>query len=159
MLIILNGIKLSLTLICQGEELDMSNEYVLQKKTLGGWSYVTWYTDVNEALRNLKAAVADGYSGYSWRVVELKVIEEVLNKDELEALPTEKEEAVEPVKSGWGKPTGAAWGVPAPKAEHGLAGKVWLANRELKEKRRVDPSEVEVMMAQGWFKAGPRTVL
>lgn len=60
---------------------------------------------------------------------------------------------------GWGKPT-AGWGSPAaPKSEHGLAGKVWLANRELKEKKRVDPSQVDAMMAQGWFRAGPRTVL
>lgn len=51
------------------------------------------------------------------------------------------------------------WGNVAPKSEHGLAGKVWLANRELKEKKRVDPSQVDDMMDQGWFRAGPRTQL
>ena len=68
---------------------------------------------------------------------------------------------------GWGKPT-AGWGKAsvneglntfAKISGHGLAGKVWLANRELKEKKRVDPSQVNAMMAQGWFRAGPRTVL
>ena len=59
---------------------------------------------------------------------------------------------------GWGSPT-AGWGKAASKSDHSLAGKVWLANRELKEKKRVDPSQVDAMMAQGWFKAGPRTVL
>lgn len=71
---------------------------------------------------------------------------------------------------GWGKPvkplTENGWrdtpsfsSTPSINKNHGLAGKVWLANRELKEKKRVDPSQVEAMMAQGWFKAGPRTVL
>lgn len=59
---------------------------------------------------------------------------------------------------GWGKPT-SSWGDATPKSDHGLAGKIWLANRELKEKKRVDPAEVDAMIAKGWFKAGPRTVL
>ena len=76
---------------------------------------------------------------------------------------------------GWGSPA-TGWGKVDPadgyakenrldgppklsKSTHGLAGKVWLANRELKEKKRVDPSQVDAMMAQGWFKAGPRTQL
>jgi transposase len=68
---------------------------------------------------------------------------------------------------GWGKPA-AGWGKAsvneglntfAKTSNHGLTGKVWLANRELKEKKRVDPSQVDAMMAQGWFRAGPRTVL
>lgn len=73
-------------------------------------------------------------------------------------------------KPSWGTPNG--WGSKpsvneglntaakiSQSSEHSLAGKVWLANRELGQKKRVDPAEVDAMMKQGWFRAGPRTQL
>jgi hypothetical protein len=40
-----------------------------------------------------------------------------------------------------------------------LVGKVWMGNKETKEKIRVDPSEVGKYLNMGFIKAGPRTQL
>lgn len=73
-----------------------------------------------------------------------------LDDDEVDSKPYKQDE-------GWGGVSSNDWGK-AP-STHGLAGKVWLVNKTLKEKKRVDPSEVAGMMANGWERGGPRTVV
>lgn len=134
-------------------------EYVIQKRGLAVWQYVTWYSDKEQALENFRKLQAG--QGYSYRLVELQVIEQSLLEGEREDIPPSVE-AVEAVKSsGWSVPS-SDWGTPAPKtsnSEHGMVGKVWLGNPVTKEKKRVEPSLVDAMMKDGWIKAGPRTVL
>jgi hypothetical protein len=83
----------------------MSNEYWLQKKTLGGWSHVTWYAIKEEAKLNFDR-VSAGDSGYSWRLVKIEVIEQKLLDEVIE---------VEPLKDdGWklseGTKAAIGWG-------------------------------------------------
>ena len=40
-----------------------------------------------------------------------------------------------------------------------FVGKVWVANRQTKQIRRVTTQEADIMLSQGWVKAGPRTKL
>lgn len=131
-------------------------EYHLQKRTLAMWSYVTWYETEEEAKKNFDRAIAS-QTGYSWRYVKVETIEEHINGGEIELQPDSDETPVEAPKDEWSK--NSDWSTPAPKSSHGLAGKVWMAHRELRQKKRVDPAEVDAMTAQGWFKAGPRTVV
>lgn len=152
----------------------MPTEYVLQKKVLGGWSYVTWYgeNELDKAQRSFDS-VTKGDTGYSWRLVKLETLTEKLLNDPIPVMQDE-EETVEPRKTSWGtvipNPKKAVepsnWGkppsfssTPSDNKDHGMIGKVWLGNPTTKEKKRVDPSMVDDMMAQGWIKAGPRTVL
>lgn len=136
----------------------MPTEYVIQKRGLAVWQYVTWYSDKEQALENFRRLKAG--EGYSYRLVELNVLEQALLEGEREDVPPQVE-AVEAVKSsGWG----GSWGnsddeiKPSGKGAH-LVGRVWVANKELKQKKRVEPHEVDALLAQGWFKAGPRTVI
>lgn len=62
-------------------------EYWLQKKTIGGWSHVTYYTDVEQAKINYKSA-SEGNSGYSWRLVSVEVIECKMLEDVVEVKMT-----------------------------------------------------------------------
>ncbi len=137
----------------------MPTEYVIQKRGLQVWQYVTWYSDKEQALENFRKLKAG--EGYSYRLVALEVLDQSLLEGEFKDVPPNVE-AVEAVKSsGWGngwttnkdeeiKPTG--------KGVH-LVGRIWMANKTLKQKRRVEPSEVDGLLAQGWFKAGPRTII
>jgi len=152
----------------------MSTEYWLQKKAFNSWSHVTWYPTEEEAKKNFDRVAVEG-NGYSWRWVKVEVIEERLLQGERPVLRPESEDEeiklgptnIKPnvVQSDLGKPTGNWTGynggeaVLATRSEHGMVGKVWLGNPTTKEKKRVDPSLVADMMAQGWVKAGPRTVL
>lgn len=139
----------------------MPTEYVIQKRDLQVWQYVTWYKDKEQALENFRKLQAG--HGYSYRLVELTVLDQALLEGEREDVPPQVE-GVEAVKSsGWSgswsptafrdneiKPTG--------KGAH-LVGRIWMANKALKQKRRVEPHEVEALTAEGWFKAGPRTIV
>lgn len=138
-------------------------EYLLQKRTLSMWSYVTTYYDLAQAKANFNKVREN--SGYSWRIVELKVIEEKLNEGEtdLEETPEPSELPTDEIKPSWGSPAASDWRKSACeasiKSEHGMVGKVWLGNPSTKEKKRVEPSMVAGMLADGWIKTGPRTVL
>ncbi len=147
-------------------------EYWLQKKAFNSWSHVTFYVTLEEARSNFIKASAEG-NGYSWRMVEVKVIEEKLLNDESPVLPPESDTLTTQVfktpnpagefKSSWGTPT-AGWGknltseAPA-KAEHGLTGSVWVGNPATKEKKRVPAELGSKLLNEGWIKAGSRTVL
>jgi hypothetical protein len=141
-------------------------EYHLQKRTLSTWQHVTWYETEAEAKKNFDRAVAS-QTGYSWRYVKVETIEEHINGGEIELKADKEEATVEAPKQsndGWSRPIkpGETWGEHKnvdPKPSHGLAGKVWLVNKTLREKKRVDPSEVDAMLAQGWEKGGPRTIV
>ncbi len=160
----------------------MSNvtEFWLQKKAFNSWSHVTWYPTEEECRKNFDKVAVEG-NGYSWRMVSVEVIEERLLHDETPVMRSEDEEPYVPnenttsipvkdwrklnmgvpekPKSAWGA-EGSSWGTPKPSnGDHGMIGKVWLGNPVTKEKKRVDPSLVAGMMADGWVKAGPRTVL
>lgn len=91
-------------------------EYWLQKKTIGGWSHVTWYSDLEQAQLNF-TKVSAGNSGYSWRVVKAETVVEKMLDDStpIEAPEIEltnvkwitKDEALKQfplAKSGWIKP-------------------------------------------------------
>lgn len=177
-------------------------EYWLQKKTIGGWSHVTWYDNPEQAKRNFDNCSKDN-NGYSWRLVkvetvEVKMLEEVVTveapKVEIAAKANVwagNEVKVTADASGWGKPTNGDWSSKndwantseSPQAlgwgntskellpekmiineavnmmtrTHGLVGKVWLINHQLKQKKRVDPADVDSMIAQGWVRGGPKT--
>lgn len=144
----------------------MSHEFWLQKKAFNSWSHVTWYPTEEECVKNFNRVAVEG-NGYSWRMVKVEVVEERLLHDESPVMRPEAEDdnddkAIQPVKSGWGaNPTGSWTKAPvaASNSEHGMIGKVWLGNPVTKEKKRVEPAMVAAMMADGWIKAGPRTVL
>ena len=163
----------------------MINEYWLQKKTIGGWSQVTWYVDIEQAKLNYNKCVGNGNSGYSWRLVKVEVIEASMLEEVVEVEAPEIEQKplkqVSAIKyTGWSvanppagefksdgcpvtaeKPSNStgidAWGT-APPPEHGLSGSVWLVHHGLKKKTRVAASEVAAMMEQGYVKGSPRTV-
>lgn len=113
--------------------MQMTTEYWLQKKTIGGWSMVTSYQDEDQAWRNYISCVGNGMSGYSWRLVEAKTIQEDMLNDVV-TIPTDIEmerighvralkqasdvvysgwsvaNPVQDKKSGWGATPTAAWG-------------------------------------------------
>lgn len=163
-------------------------EYHLQKRGLATWQYITWYDNIEQAKRNFNN-VSKGDTGYSWRLVEVIVIEERLLSDQKEAEPDEDiyvpnkntvtipaedwrkadmgvkpaRKVVQPVIDPWA--TRAALDLnkpasePAIKPDHGLTGSVWVGNPKTKEKRRVVGFEAQKLLAEGWIKAGPRTML
>jgi len=108
-------------------------EYWLQKKTIGGWSMVTYYVDADEAWRNYASCVGNGMSGYSWRLVRVETIKEDMLNDVVDIqspdydailfgrsfskdgvrVPAEKVLIQDAPKStGWGADT-SRWGKPA----------------------------------------------
>lgn len=137
----------------------MPTEYVIQKRGLAVWQYVTWYSNKEQALENFRRLKAG--EGYSYRLVEFQVIEQSLLEGEREDVPPQVE-AVEAVKSsGWG----GSWGnsddeiKPSGKGAH-FIGTVWVCNKELKQKKRLPEAEAAVLLSQpGWFKGGPRTIV
>lgn len=135
-------------------------EYVLQKKLLGRWDYVTWYSadELDKATRSYEN-MTKGDTGYSWRLVRLETISEKILKGEREIERDEVEVEAQPVvkNEGWGNSSG--WSTPAPKPDHKLSGSVWVGNPTTKKKKRVPAAEAATMMANGWIKAGPRSVL
>ena len=148
-------------------------EYVLQKKLLGRWDYVTYYTEAElETAKRSFDKVSKGDTGYSWRLVKLEVMDEKLLND---PTPLGKAEdvsedwhSVNNSTSGWAnspqaKVNAASWlksnGGPVADNKHGLTGSVWVGNPTTKEKKRVPAVEAEQMLANGWIKAGPRTAL
>lgn len=146
-------------------------EYYLQKRTLSSWSHVTIYENKDEGLKNLNSASKD--SGYSWRLVEVKVVEERILTDEMKEQREQVEEkpaqswgainkenwSSKPVQGDWGKIDTTPWGTTAPTSSHGLSGSVWLVNHTIKEKKRVPAAQVDAMLADGWVRGGPRTVV
>lgn len=154
-------------------------EYWLQKKTISGWSNVTWYDNQEQALKNF-AGMSAGNSGYSWRVMKAEVVEQRL-LDEVVTVPAPELEdkaaafkanhgwgvpgAINPapVVQGWGKPSNSTSISPSPddfnksEAQHGLSGSVWLVHHGLKKKTRVPASEADALIAQGYERGSPRT--
>lgn len=142
-------------------------EYWLQKKTLGGWSHVTWYGTEAEAITNMNKACA-GDSGYSWRVCRVDVLAEKLLQDHEEPKKPELEHAAAKTNV-WAGQSKGGWDVgvvdngwsdfksDSEKSEHGMSGKIWLVNHSLKEKKRINPAEVDAMLASGWERGGPKT--
>lgn len=150
----------------------MTTEYWLQKKTLGGWSHVTRYNDLEQVTKNYNNC-SKGDSGYSWRIMKCEVIEEKLLFDHEEV-----EEIQEPLdaisrvplkelKSGWGNVKSSGWGNdPSPaslsfvntpsssEVQHGMVGKVWMINHKTKERKRIDPG---VDLGVDWERGGPKT--
>lgn len=161
-------------------------EYWLQKKTIGGWSQVTWYSDYEQAKLNYDSA-SKGNSGYSWRICKVEMIEQKLLEDTVEVKPpdgyswsdvTEEQKiemisnaginAVKSFKSGWDNVHSKGWGVPEykekdwdfakPEKEHGMTGKVWMINHTTKQKARITAALVEQFELNGWERGGPKTV-
>lgn len=156
-------------------------EYWLLKKQLGGWVKVSWWSEeeYNLAKRSYDQC-AKPLSGNAWRLVKVEVLEESLLDDMTpETRPESEPATAPPIKnSGWGAtPTKGGWGNftsgPDLKKEpwstakeeaaevrlrgHGGAGKVCLINHNTKERTKVDASEVDDMISQGWERGGPRT--
>lgn len=150
-------------------------EYWLQKKSLSGWSMVTWYSDVEQAMTNYKKCIGNGMSGYSWRLCKVEALETSMLQEvtdieapELEVKkttswgadiqkPLKKAEDVK-YSNGWGDTS--SWSdIPSDnsKPEHGLTGSVWVINHALKEKKRVAASEVDNMLSLGYERGGPKT--
>lgn len=171
----------SSSLVCcptlSDRELRMLDEFVLQKRTLSNWSYVTWYRTEEEAKKNFDRVIK-GDTGYSWRVVKLTTIYENLLDGERDNTTPEAETEEAPVKTGWGTPpakaswaspvagdnqpktlTGGGWGDIKPASAHGLSGSVWVINKTLKQKKRVSAAEADKMLQEGWERGGPKTVV
>ena len=136
-------------------------EYWLQKKTLIGWSIVTWYDNIEQAETNYNRLRQS--AGYSYRMVKVEVVQEHLLDEVTKIEVSELEEPIK-VPKPWADvpaivPTTPTWGATttAPVEVHGMAGKIWLINHAKKQKRRVAPDEVEALIAQGWERGGPKT--
>lgn len=139
-------------------------EYWLQKKTLGGWSHVTRYIELEEAKANYDRC-SKGNSGYSWRLCEITVIEEKLLEDHSEV------ENIKPVSNGWSDVKASdIWVNTNPKSnlwaetpstsdvQHGMVGKVWMINHSSKVRMRANAEDVESLLATGlWQRGGPKT--
>lgn len=101
----------------------------------------------------------------NWWINESAHQARIVGRHEIEEddVPAGPYKAADDKKAQWGQPTTPVWGKPTGDSPsgigrgHGLAGKVWLINHNLKQKQRVDPSAVDAMLAEGWLKAGPRT--
>lgn len=146
----------------------MPTEYVIQKRGLQVWQYVTWYSDKDQARENFRKLSAG--QGYSYRLVELNVLEQVLLGGEREDNPPQVE-AVEAVKSsGWSDKNYPSFSStpsfnrddeikPSGRGAH-FVGTVWVCNKELKQKKRMPEAEaVKLLVQPGWFKGGPRTIV
>jgi hypothetical protein len=142
-------------------------EYWLQKKAFNSWSHVTWYSTIEEAQTNFNKVSVEG-NGYSWRMVKVDVVEERLNYDEPPVIRDEPEPprpVASEFKSTWGAPTPGSWGKPMAispikdTGHHGLSGSVWMVHFGLKKKTRVPASQMADLVAQGYVKGSPRTVL
>lgn len=139
----------------------MNNEYWLQKKTIGGWSHVTWYSTIDEAMSNFNRVSGD-LNGYSWRVVKVELVEERLLTDAAPILSPET--ILTPARSNdWSKPVKLASDNPMATAiisepsRHGLSGKIWMVNRQSGHKTRIDPSLMQEFEERGYIRGGPRS--
>lgn len=149
-------------------------EYWLQKKTLSGWSLITYYTTEAEAIKNMENA-AKSNNGYSWRVMKAEQISERL----LEEVTAVKAPDIQPdakanvwagnktTSNGWGdtavtsKPNG--WGnhdvsfiKPVEKSEHGMTGKVWMIHHTKHLRARVPEASIVQYQADGYEFGGPK---
>jgi len=144
--------------------MEHMTEYWLQKKTIGGWSMVTWYSDLDQAKLNYDR-LKQG-AGYSYRLVQVEAIQEDMLD---EVVTVEAPEIEQTAKANvWGgqikKPDTSSgfsgWGdmlSNSSKLEHGLSGSVWVINHSTKDKKRVPAGELDAMIAQGYVRGGPRT--
>ncbi len=145
-------------------------EYWLQKKTIGGWSMVTWYATEGQARANydkMKQQI-----GYSYRLCKVEEIEVDLLND-IVPVPVHDIEYPDPEQAKanvWGgqlKPNADTWGstksnwgdLPADsqRSNHGLSGSVWVIHHAKKEKLRVSGDKVDSYLANGYERGGPRT--
>lgn len=147
-------------------------EYWLQKKTIGGWSTVTWYSDQEQAKTNyvrLRSGI-----GYSYRLVSVEIVQEHLldevvaveapeleDKKNITKQIVDKLYADKPVSNGWAD-TANGWNSKVSvnvvtEKEHGLSGSVWVVHHGNKDKTRVSANELDGYLAKGYEKAGPRT--
>lgn len=141
-------------------------EYWLQKKTIGGWSVVTWYDNQEQAEKNYNECIKA--KGYAWRLVKV----ETLHLQPLEDMIEVNQPQVEPFQDkpkviGWADGPSKApnqmannpWGstVPSVKPEHGLSGSVWVINHTLRVKARIAGNQLEKYLAEGYVRGGPKT--
>lgn len=148
-------------------------EYWLQKKTIGGWSHVTWYSNIEQAQINYDKLRQQ--AGYSYRLVEVKVVQEHMLEEvvpveapsvELEAKANvwggqknngwKEAPASVGALTGWQTSTPKQW-ADAIEKEHGLSGSVWLIHHANKHKGRFPANVVDDMIAKGYVRGGPRT--
>lgn len=161
-------------------------EYWLQKKMLAGWSVVTWYDNLEQAQENYKKCLNNiGYSWRLVKVetVECQMLDEVteVKAPEIELVKSKSKNdwgASTNLNDGWStktpfvdialkqasdwsnwKPAGAAIINPGTGSDGRGAkpGSVCLMHHGLKKRMRAMPNEVDVMIAQGWERGGPRT--
>lgn len=142
------------------------SEYWLQKKTIGGWSVVTWYDSQEQAEKNYNECIKS--KGYAWRLVKVETLQLQPLEDMIEVSQPQVEPSQDkPKVIGWADGPSKApnqmannpWSstVPSVKPEHGLSGSVWLVHRGLKIKGRFAADKVDAMMAEGYERGGPRT--
>lgn len=137
-------------------------EYWLQKKTIGGWSHVTWYDSYEQAKFNFDN-VSKGNSGYSWRIVKAEMVEEKLLQETtpIEAPNTKLETAKANVWAGSTPNAIGEWSdTPKPdsvKSEHGMTGKVWMIHHQKKLRARVPENSIEQYQKDGYEFGGPKT--
>lgn len=145
-------------------------EYWLQKKTIGGWSHVTWYATEQEAMAQYNKLGND--TGYSWRVCKVEPVAEKLLYDHEEPKPPEVwASSPAPIvkNSGWGDQA-SDWpekrtsdnpimntGWSSTPAVHGMTGKVWMVNHAKRLRARVDANSVALYEADGYERGGPKT--
>lgn len=149
----------------------MNNEYWLQKKTIGGWSQVTWYADKDQAMANFNN-ITRGDTGYSWRLIEAntvveKLLEEVVEIEAPEFIPNFKKAERAPVRANpildsraqgdWSKPMGASPIENAGALAHKGKGQIWVVNRTTAHKTKIDPARLQEFEANGYERGGPRS--
>jgi len=154
-------------------------EYWLQKKTIGGWSVITWYDNKEQAEANYNKVRQS--AGYSYRLVEVTTLQEhrlpeetVIEPPAIEHIKSPKTLVVQPETGVDGKPIAWTsdgwdnintkpdnhWGK-GPSGEldetHGMTGKIWMLSHTAKTRARINPNELDYYLSQGWERGGPKT--
>lgn len=153
-------------------------EFWLQKKTIGGWSMVTWYDNEEQARKNYDNCRTG--KGYAWRLVKVEVLELQPLEDMIEIVPPEVEKPQERRQSlkivdPWGDTKIASnsisdnpiWNEGHPTADnvpvisvpsvHGLSGSIWVVHHGQRIKSRVALSDLDSYLNNGYVRGGPKT--
>lgn len=160
---------------------NMTIEYRLEKKVLGGWQSISWWSEAeyDKAITSYNS-LAKPNCGFAYRLIKIEVMQEcrleeekeISYKDEVAKIWSTPESELKndwkappvkisdwgatPVADGWGKPA-VLNPRPAGEGKPGAPGSVSLIHHGLKQRKRFKPEEVDDMIAQGWERGGART--
>lgn len=128
---------------------DWGNDKWLAHMNLGSHIYMSFFGPTKEAA---ETRARDWYEKERKRLGKQDTSEKKWSEDDwIKTDPKPVDNA------GWGNAQPISnddWGQPK---IHALAGKVWMVNRATNHKTRIDPSEVDSYIANGYVRGGPRS--